>query len=281
MLKKSISILILTLIFIFPALSQKMDFLPKNNIWQTQTLDPLATQSAGQMAVMYENASKADYYLAAFTFGFQRSLFAWPKGENKSFDLGFEGAAFTQFEWTDRSGEFQRNILSTDFMIGMPLTWLRNNWRIKLRVYHLSAHMGDDYMIRNNITGYYRNNNNYEQLDLNVLYSIKHWNFGLGAGSILRASQPRKALMFNANTEYRTSLNNKGNIKFYAAFYADARQDNDWKPAINLGTGLQFGQETEKPFKILFTYFNGPLPYSVYTGKAVSWFGLGFYINPF
>ncbi len=262
-------------------LGQKMDFLPEQNLWETQTLDPLASQAYGQMAIAYNSGAQADYYIAGFAFGFQRSIFAWPKGEDRSFDLGFEGAALTQFEWTDRTGEFQRNIVSTDFLIGMPLTWKRNNWLLRLRVYHLSAHIGDDYMIRNKITGYYRNNNNYEQLDFTTALRIKKWSFSLGAGSVLRASQPRKPLVFTAATDFVIAINKAETISYFIGFYSDARQDYDFRPAINIGTGFRFGKAESHPFKILFTYFNGPLPYSVYAGRDISWFGLGFYIQPF
>lgn len=276
-----LSILLIILLSSVSSIAQRMDFMPKQNLWQTQTLDPLATQGYGQMAVVYDDGSQANYYSASFAFGFQRSIFSWPKGDERSFDLGFEGAAITQFEWSESKGEFRRNILSTDFIIGMPLTWYFKPWTIRLRVYHLSAHMGDDYMIRNEIHNYVRNNNNYEQLDITAVYSLKKWRFSLGAGTILRASQPRDPLFFSAGTEFLSPINKSKTISYYVGFYADTRQDNDFRTAINIGSGFQFGKSDRHPFKILFTYFNGPLPYSIYQGNPISWFGLGFYINPF
>ena len=258
-----------------------MDFLPKQNLWHTQSLDPIASQSGGFAAAYWENGIPADYVLTAFTFGFQKSFFTWPKSDEKSFDLGLEGGALTQFEWTSRGGDFQRNILSTDFWIGFPFVMYFKPWTIRIRLYHLSSHMGDDYMIRNKVTSYINNNNNYEQLDVTASYLLKDFRFYFGAGVVVRAAQPRKPMVLTGGMDYLLSLNKKGSIKFYAGFYADSKQDHGFTPALNIGTGIQFGKPDRRPFKILITYFMGPLPYSVFEGEIVQWLGAGIYINPF
>jgi len=272
------------LIFIFlttSIYSQKTDFLPKENYWHVQSLDPIESQSSGLIAAYWENGLPADYTLTAFAFGFQKSFFAWHKSKERGYDLGIEGAAFTQFEWTDRTGDFQRNILSTDFRIGVPFVMYFKPWTIRIRYYHLSAHMGDDYMIRNKITSYYNNNNNYEQLDVTASYLLKNLRFYFGAGVVVRAAQYKKPLVFTGGLDYLLSLNKKGTAKFYVGFYADSKQDHGFTPAINIGTGVQLGKPDRRPIKILVTYFHGPLPYSVYEGRSVQWLGAGIYINPF
>ncbi len=277
---KNIFFFILMVIFQFSGFGQKMNFLPKQNLWQTQSLDPLSSQSGVLIGAYWENDKPADFFLTTFTFGFQKAIFAWPKGEEKGFDLGLEGAALTQFEWTDREGAFQRNILSTDFWIGVPFVMYFKPWTIRIRFYHLSAHMGDDYMIRNDINSYHKNNTNYEQLDVTASYLLKNFRFYFGTGIIVRSSHSRKPLEFTAGMDYLLSLNKKGTANFYAGFYADSKQEYNFTPAINIGAGVQLGNP-RRPVKILFTYFNGPLPYSVYEGRTAQWLGAGIYINPF
>jgi len=276
-------LILFILLALFPLFSsgQKMDFLPKQNLWHTQSLDPIASQSGGLVAAYRENGNPADYVLTAFTFGFQKSFFAWPKSDKKGFDLGLEGAALTLFEWTSRNGDFQRNILSTDFWIGFPFVMYFKPWTIRIRLYHLSAHMGDDYMIRNKITSYVNNNTNYEQLDVTASYLLKDFRFYFGTGVVVRAAQPRKPLVFTGGMDYLLSLNNKGSAKFYAGFYVDSKQEHNFTPAFNIGAGVQLGKPDRRPIKILVTYFRGPLPYSVFEGDIVQWLGAGIYINPF
>lgn len=274
----------ITLLLIFISISgfaQKMDFLPKQNLWPTLSLDPMASQSSGMVAAYWEEGEAADFALTTFGFGFQKSFFAWPKSEDKSFDLGLEGTAYTQFEWTNRDTTFQRNILSTDYWIGIPFVMYFKPWTIRIRLYHLSAHMGDDYMIRNKIRKYEINNNNYEQVDVTASYLLKNLRIYFGLGVVVRASHYRAPLVLTGGLNYSSPLNKQESVHFFVGFYADTKQEFDYRPVINIGTGIQFGKSDRRPFKILVTYFNGPLPFSVYHGESVQWLGAGIYINPF
>ena len=268
-------------LIIVSGFGQKMEFLPKENIWQTQSLDPLASQSFTGIATVWENDQKADYISALFSFGYQKSIFSWTKAGNKWIDIGIEGSAITQFEWTNRPGYMQRNILSTDFIVGMPVVWHLKPMTFRFRFYHLSSHMGDDYMIRNGITSYYRNNNNYEQFDVTASYLFRNLRMSIGIGTILRASTERKPLVFSLGAEYLSPLNEKESVSFFTGFFADSKQDNDYKPSINIGTGIKLGKTDRRGLKILATYFHGPLPYSVYQGRPIQWLGLSVYVNPF
>jgi len=156
-----------------------------------------------------------------------------------------------------------------------------DNWTIRLRYYHLSAHMGDDYMIRNNIQSYVKNNNNYEQLDLTCSYLLYKFRFNLGIGVVTRSTNAREPMVFTGGTEYLLPLNKQKSVEYFAGFYINSKQEFDFRPAINIGTGIQLGKPDRRPVKILFTYFNGPLPYSVYHGKPVQWLGATIFITPF
>lgn len=260
---------------------QKRIFLPKKNYWHVQTLEPIESQSYGFMAAYWHNSTPADFMLAAFGFGFQRAFVRWQKSDSKGFDLGVEGAALSQFEFTHRTGASQRNLLSTDYRIGIPFVIYFKPWTIRFRLYHLSSHMGDDYILRHHITSYLSNNNNYDQFDVTASYLVKNYRFYFGLGTVIYAAEHRKPLVFNGGLNYTTPLNLKKTTNFFAGFNVDSKQDNAYIPAINVGAGLQLGSPNRRPFKILATYFVGPLPYSVYEGERVQWLGVGIYINPF
>ncbi len=262
-------------------ITQEADFFPEQNIWQTLSLDPIAAQSFAQIAAVWEGSDQADYLMTGFSFGFQKSIILWKKSDSRKLDIGLEGSAVTQFEWTNREGSFQRNILSTDYIVGIPVVWQIDDLMLRFRIYHLSSHMGDDYMIRNKITGYYHNNNNYEQLDVTASYFHKNFRFNFGIGTILRASNTRKPLVFNSGMDYILPLNKNKTASFYAGFYADMKQETNYSPSFNIGAGVKLGKPNRRGIKLLVTYFNGPLPYSVYYGSPIQWLGMAFYLNPF
>ncbi len=273
----------LLLFILLPLLGigQKADFLPRYNLWNTQSLDPIASQSYGQIDAVWEDNVLADYGLTVFAFGFQKSAVAWKFSEDISFDIGIEGAVFTQFEWTERTGEFKRNITSADYLIGFPFVLTVKSWTIRLRIYHLSAHMAEDYMLNDTIIQKAYHNNKYEQVDATASYLLKNFRFYFGIGVTFRANRDRKPMVFTGGLDYLLPLNKQESAQFYAGFYADSKQEFDYSPALNLGVGVQLGKADRRPIKILATYFRGPLPYSVFHGEPVQWLGIGLYINPF
>lgn len=62
---------------------------------------------------------------------------AWPEG----WQLDVEGAAFPRLAL-----ERNRDLVATDFRIGVPLTFRRGPWEGKLAYYHLSSHLGDEFL---------------------------------------------------------------------------------------------------------------------------------------
>ena len=62
---------------------------------------------------------------------------AWPEG----WQLDIEGAAFPRL-----SLERSRDMDATDFRLGVPLTFRRGVWEGKLAYYHLSSHLGDEFI---------------------------------------------------------------------------------------------------------------------------------------
>ncbi len=62
----------------------------------------------------------------------------------QGWQLDFEGVALPRLTLDD-----MRDLESVDFRAGVPLTYGVGNWQFKFAYYHLSAHMGDEFAIRN------------------------------------------------------------------------------------------------------------------------------------
>ena len=65
----------------------------------------------------------------------------WPDG----WQLDMEGAAFPRLEPFGPSSP----LLSTDFRFGIPITYGRGPFRFKTGYYHLSSHLGDEFLLAN------------------------------------------------------------------------------------------------------------------------------------
>jgi hypothetical protein len=60
------------------------------------------------------------------------------------FQMDVEGAAFPRLDLQNN-----RELVSSDFRAGVPFTFGIGPWELKLAYYHLSSHLGDEYMVRN------------------------------------------------------------------------------------------------------------------------------------
>ncbi len=57
--------------------------------------------------------------------------------------LDLEGAAFPRLTL-----DSQRDLVSADFRCGIPLTYRTGPWEAKFAYYHLSSHLGDEFMLK-------------------------------------------------------------------------------------------------------------------------------------
>lgn len=64
----------------------------------------------------------------------------WPEG----WQLDVEGAAFPRLNLDENE-----DLEGTDFRVGIPLTWRQGPWQAKIAGYHLSSHVGDEFLERN------------------------------------------------------------------------------------------------------------------------------------
>jgi hypothetical protein len=77
--------------------------------------------------------------LGLLRYGTQDAVF--PEG----WQIDLEGAAQSRL---DPDGE-STPLLSTDFRIGIPVTYGRGRWQFKTGYYHISAHLGDEFLLMN------------------------------------------------------------------------------------------------------------------------------------
>jgi hypothetical protein len=61
-------------------------------------------------------------------------------------------------------------LVNTDFYVGIPLTYARDKWSFRFRVYHISGHLGDEYMV--NHPKVKRVNPSNEYIDFYTAYQV-------------------------------------------------------------------------------------------------------------
>lgn len=123
-------------------------------------------------------------------FGSKNPIF--PEG----FQIDIEGSAQLRL---DPGTEF--DLRSTDYRAGLPLTWGYNRWRTKLAYYHISAHAGDEFLIKN--PTFHRINYVRDEILFGQSYFLdEDWRIYGEVGYAFNANDGAEPLEFNFGVEY-------------------------------------------------------------------------------
>lgn len=77
-------------------------------------------------------------------------------------------------------------LVNTDYYVGIPLTAAFNEWAFRFRIYHISSHLGDEFMV--NHPGFHRVNPSFEAVDFFTSYQpLKSLRVYLGMGAIFHS----------------------------------------------------------------------------------------------
>jgi len=170
----------------------------------------------------------------------------WPEG----WQLDVEGAAFPRLAM-----ERDRDLVSADFRVGFPLTVRRDRWEGKFSYYHLSSHLGDEFLETFSAT---RINYVRDALVVGIafrpnsdvrLYSEAGWAFYTGGGS--------RPWEFQFGVDYSPAAQLGA---FPAPFFAvngRLRQEVDFGGNFTVQTGCQWRGQSGNLVRFGMHYLNG------------------------
>lgn len=252
-------------------------WLPKENIFETVIWDPLSAHTGGSLNAYWEDGDFDEKVYATFIIGMQRSFYRIEYESGLKWDIGLDLGIFTQFEFKEN----RQNILNSDFKIGMPMTWMKDHWALRINMFHLSSHFGDDYIFRNDIEDYTPESLTYEQADISFYYYQNNTRYYAGFGLVLRSNADRKMWSIHAGFDGSQIINKAKTIAFLWGAHLNLDEQTDFKIGIKPGIGLQFGSEDQKPLKLILEFYTGPTPYGAYEFRTLTHLGLGLYFSPF
>jgi len=259
----------------------KHEFLPKGHLFEPILLDPLEAQTYGSvLPAYYTDGSKYKGSIVPFAFGFAKPFYRRTTSPGRAEELVLDLASFTQFEafYDADKGRQRRQIVNNDYKVSILYNIRRGEHTYRIRVYHISSHLGDDYIYRNRLTAPTPNSVNYEQLDFTYSRTVADWRLYGGAGIVLRKQEERKLLsaqlgaFYKKPSEHIARLVGGVDVKFW--------QETAFRPGIHGGIGVEVGR-TQNNLTFLLEGYSGFRPYSQFEQQQTSWIGVGVYLNPF
>ena len=155
-------------------------------------------------------------------------------------------------------------LVNTDFYGGIPITYARNKWSFRLRGYHMSSHLGDEFLV--NHPGFVRVNPSIEAVDFFTSYQAKEAiRLYVGPGAIVH-SDPSfrwKPFYIEYGTEVRFLGTKFVKQRLYGTLYLTLHfrnmQELDWNFDGTYRGGYEFSkmQGIGRKFRFYIEYHHG------------------------
>lgn len=189
----------------------------------------------------------------------------------QGYQVDLEGAAFPRINLAD-----EWDLESADFRIGVPFTYGIGQYQMKLAFYHLSSHLGDEYMIKHP-TAVRINYSRDAFVWGHSYYLDDDWRIYGEVGWASYSDGGSKPWEFQAGIEYSPLYPWYGHLGApFLAFNAASRQDVDYKGNIVLQGGWQWrGPRSGDLFRLGAQYFNGKSSQFEFFNRSEQFVALG------
>lgn len=265
--------------------------LPRGDVFCPLVADPKASRSFASLLRHESGDDLLDEELdiASVGIGDVFGLGRWNgsrSGDGVQFSLS--AGVFAQFDL----GTESYDMLNADYVVGLPITMRRGWFSTRLRLYHQSSHLGDEYLLREPPNRQDREDLSFEALEL--LLSADAGPLRLyGGGELLfrRVPEDLGRSVVHGGAEFRPlprilPLGSLGGFRFVAAADVKSSEEQDWDPAISARAGLEYDRApgadaTARRWGIFAEFYTGPSPYGQFFRERVRLMGFGLHFGGF
>lgn len=190
------------------------------------------------------------------------------------FQLDLEGAALARV----LPGTESTMLEATDYRVGILGTWAEDQWHIKAGYYHLSSHLGDEFVIANPLVT--RFNYVRDSAILGLTYDLTdNWQTYGEIAYAMSAEDGAKPLEFQYGLQYSPLLFGLRGAPF-AAINGHTREDFGYITSVNVQAGWQWrGPVSQKLLRAGFQYYRGPALQYSFPGQHDELIGGGVWID--
>lgn len=190
------------------------------------------------------------------------------------FQVDLEGAGLARVD-----PEEDQDLEAADFRIGIVATWRVGRWRRKIGYYHISSHVGDEFLLHN--PGFVRRNYVRDALVVALMYDVtpdlQIYGEFAGALNAVGGAEPIE-LQFGAQYTVHEPTGFRGAP--FAAINGHLRQEFDFGGSVNILAGWQWrGEQSNHTYRIGFQHYSGPSIQYSFFDQYESLTGLGMWLD--
>lgn len=209
---------------------------------------------------------------AEVSFGDDFPLYRWKNVWVNGGDLqfGIEAGVWCVFSYTEKNGARTADqfaeLMNSDFYAGLPLTYAMDSWSFRLRVYHISSHLGDEFLVNHPEAIDGRVNPSKEVLDFVASYQLtSSIRVYAGPGWVMHSDKTYtvKPWHFMYGLEcrfvgFRSDYHGLYGQPFLAMFFKND-QEYDWEVETSYAIGYEWSklQGIGRKVRLYLSYHHG------------------------
>lgn len=208
------------------------------------------------------------------SIGDQFSLYQFKTVKYGHLYFGMEACVWAIFEARAKS----LSLINADYYVAFPFTYINDEFAARLRVYHQSSHLGDEYLLENEID---RLNPSMEVIDLALSYDIyPNLTTFLGYGYVMRSDDSYKVKPnfvyygFNYFFDYLKVCIFKGEATPYLAAFFQNSENTHWGLDSTLALGYQWNKPCGHKLRAFIEAHDGYEPEGQFSKKKTRYFAI-------
>lgn len=254
----------------------QLKFFESAGIFPRLVLNPLESDIRGGAYLLPGKNGDQGRMISIVNLGFSIPIVNLEKA-GLDLEAGIEAISYTQFEVLNDPSQDKLigGLLNTDYRVGGYLAGGRGNSLARIRFFHNSSHLGDDYLIRNNITEPNDRSANYEQADITMLHQFRRGLLYAGAGYVVSrfVYRDRWSAWIGGRMEQEYLLKK---ISLFEAINIRRDGKSEGDPSVRIAAGLEIPVgNRDNGLRIWLESFSGYLPYGTIFKNRVFWTGIG------
>ncbi len=251
--------------------------------------DPLiADPRWPHFSASYQRYRRVSQDIGSANFG---GWFATPPADapfEGNWQLGIQGGVFSIFDL----GAASKDLINADYFVALPtFSYRKDNFSLLARLFHQSSHLGDEFILFNEITPQERVNLSYEAVDLLLSYDLDFlgqdvWRI-YGGGAYLFHIDPEDVdpwwiqygLEFDSQWVFPEKPLLGMKLKPVAGANFGHRQERDWSTDVSLRAGFEieefFSRPLDHQLQVLLEYYRGSSPNGQFFDEDIEYLGFG------
>ncbi len=175
------------------------------------------------------------------------------------------GAVFSQFNLDTPSSD----LINSDFIAGVPLVGRWGRWSARVRLYHQSSHLGDEFLLNN--PGVVREDLSFEAVDALLSIEERWWRLYGGGGGLLFPGSGLRPWILQGGAEMRgPSWAFTGNTRLLPVAGVDVQsfEERQWSPTYSAMGGIELvSPGGTRRIRLLATYLRGFVPFGQFFSR--------------